>query len=82
MPRSLAEQLDYSTVECVPNRLRISLFNVPTDSFVQVQFLIAWSDTYSDESPSTAFAVDQAPKVWCASIVGRTRLPWRCSRQA
>ena len=62
MPRSLAEQLGYSTVEYVPNGLRLSLFNVPTDSFVQVQFLIAWSDTYSDESPSTAFAVDQAPK--------------------
>jgi len=30
--------------------------------FRSVQFLIAWADTYSDESPSTAFAVDQAPK--------------------
>ena len=72
MPRSLAEQLDYSTVECVPNRLRISLFNVPTASVVQVQFLIAWSDTSSDESPLDLVRRAPSPQGCCVSIVGST----------
>jgi hypothetical protein len=62
MPPSLAQQLHVSTVEYLPHGLRLSLREIPVNSVVQIQFVLAWTDAYTDESPSTWFAVEQRPK--------------------
>ena len=61
MPPSLAQQLNSSAVEYLPHGLRVSLREVPVGSVVQIQFVLAWADADTDQSPSTWFAVDQRP---------------------
>jgi hypothetical protein len=61
MPHSLVPQLDVSTIEYLPHGLRVPLQEVPAGSVVQVQFVVAWADSYTNESPSTWFAVEQRP---------------------
>ena len=65
MPRLLAEQLDYSTLEYLRNGLRVSLFNVPRDSVVQVQFPIAWSDTTPTRVPRPGSRWTKPPRMLC-----------------
>lgn len=71
MPPVLAAQLHFSTVEYSPNGLRVSLRDVPADSIVQIHFVLAWSDSDTDASPSTWFAVDQRPEEILRQLIGR-----------
>jgi hypothetical protein len=62
MPHGLAQQLNFSTVEYLSHGLRLAVRDVPPRFVVQVQFILAWSNAFTDESPSTWFAVEQQPK--------------------
>ena len=73
LSRSLAAQLGFHTVEHDPNGLRVPFSNVPAGSVLRLQFLLAWHDRYSDESPSTWFAVEQDHADVVAQLVGDDR---------
>jgi len=72
MPPAMAGELDISTVEYLPNGLRIPLRNVPSRSVVQVHFLLAWADKCIEESPSTWFAVDQKAETIVSQLCNGT----------
>jgi hypothetical protein len=71
MPIAFAARLNFSSIEYPPHGLSVSLRDVPTDSIIQVQFVLAWSDSDTGESPSTWFAVDQKPQEILSQLVGR-----------
>jgi hypothetical protein len=62
MPPRLACDLNMSTVTYTSSGIEVPFSYLEPGELLQIHFVVAWAGHYSDESPSTWFAVDQKPE--------------------
>lgn len=70
VPRRLSDELTLSTVEYTDSGLVVRVSELYPCETLEIHFLVAWTDGYSDCSPSTWFAVDQNHSLVVQSLVG------------
>ena len=58
MPARLTPELSFSTIEYTSSGLVVPFSSLEVSEVLQVQFIVAWDDMYTNESISTWFAVE------------------------
>lgn len=58
-PARLRDELTYSTVKYADAGLIVPIAGLCPREVLEIHFVVAWADRYSEECPSTWFAVDQ-----------------------
>jgi hypothetical protein len=75
VPARLSGELTYSTVKYTDSGLIVPIAELRPQEVLEIHFIVAWSDAYSEERPSTWFAVDQGHGYVVQSLEGRNALP-------